>query len=166
MEQSGRLYWLKEANLKLAEAIKGTKHLQKNLQKSGLSHNKYLKQEYDKVRCQIASLLRELEAIKTVKSDSELPLLSQDMLKAKLKDQNKLMMENIEALIREHKISAEMGTSLMNDSVYVYDIQYNLICVASTVFIDHSTESIEIEREMALTDSELSEVVESAPEQL
>lgn len=166
MEQSGRLYWLKEANLKLAEAIKGTKHLKKNLQKSGLSHNKYLKQEYDKVRCQIASLLRELEAIKTVKSDSELPLLSLDMLKAKLKDQNKLMMENIEALIRERKISAEMGTSLMNDSVYVYDIQYNLISVASTVFIDHSTESIEIEREMALTDSELSEVVESAPEQL
>jgi phosphate:Na+ symporter len=166
MKQSGRLYWLREANLKLAESIKGAKHLQKNLQKSSASHNIYLKREYDKVRCQIASLLRKIEAVKAEKMSTELPLLSQDMLKAQLKDQNRQMMETIEVLIREHKISAEMGTSLMNDSVYVYDIQSNLIRMAATVFINQLTQSIEVEREMMLTDSELSEVVKSTPEQL
>jgi len=163
MEQSGRLYWLREANLKLAESLKGVKHLQKNLQKSGSTHNIYLKQEYDKVRCQIASLIRDIEAVKSDKLTSELPLLSQDMLKAQLKDQNRQMMEAIEVLIREHKISAEMGTSLMNDSAYVYDIQSNLISMAVTVFINHSRQSIDVEREMTLTDNELSEVIESAP---
>jgi len=161
MKQSGRLYWLREANLKLAESIKGTKHLQKNLQKSSISHNHFFKLEYDNVRSQVATLLRELEAIKTGMLVSELTLLSLDMLKAKLKDQNKLMMENIEVLIREHKISAEMGTSLMNDSVYVYDIQANLISMAATVFINHSRQSIDAERELTLTDSELSKVVNS-----
>jgi len=164
MEQSGRLYWLREANLKLAEALKGTKHLQKNLQKSSLSHNVYLKQQYDTVRYQIAALLRDLELAKSEESISELPLLSQDMLKVQLKDQNKKMMENIEDLIRERKISAEMGTSLMNDSAYVYDIQSNLISMASTVFINHQTESTGVEREIMLTDQELSELVEPTTE--
>ncbi|NOR71210.1 MAG: Na/Pi cotransporter family protein, partial [Methylomarinum sp.] len=162
LKQSGRLYWLRGANLKLAEAIKATKHLQKNLQKSHASHNIYLKQEYDKIRYQIATLLRDIEEIKTQKLVSELPLLSQDMLKVKLKDQNIVMMENIEVLIREHKISSQMGTSLMNDSAYVYDIQSNLISMATTVFINYATQSIDAEREMTLTDSELLNVVNSA----
>ncbi|MCK5121847.1 MAG: Na/Pi cotransporter family protein [Methylococcales bacterium] len=162
LKQSGQLYWLRGANLKLAEAIKATKHLQKNLQKSHASHNVYLKQEYDKIRYQIATLLRDIEEIKTQKLVSELPLLSQDMLKVKLKDQNIVMMENIEVLIREHKISSQMGTSLMNDSAYVYDIQSNLISMATIVFINYAIQSIDAEREMTLTDSELLNVVNSA----
>ena len=81
------------------------------------------------------------------------------MLKAKLKNQNQQMMGNIERLIREQKISPEMGTSLMNDSTYVYDIQAHLISMAGTVFINHSVQSIDVEREMALTDSELLKVI-------
>jgi phosphate:Na+ symporter len=164
LKQSGRLYWLREANLKLAESLKGTKHLQKNLQKDSVSHNVFLKQEYDKVRYQIALLLRELEVIKTEVSVSELPLLSLDMLRARLKDQSKMMMETIEMLIREHKISPVMGTSLMNDSAYVYDIQANLISMAATVFINRTAQSTDVEQGMSLTDSELSEVVNRSPE--
>lgn len=161
MQQSGRLYWLREANLKLAESLKGVKHLQKNLQKSSSSHNIYLKQEYDKIRCQIALLLREINTFKTEKVTSELPFLAQDMLKAQLKEQNQQRMEAIEGLIREHKISAEMGTSLMNDSAYVYDIQANLIAMAVTVFITHASSSIGAERKISLTDAELSGVIKS-----
>ena len=164
LKQSGRLYWLREANLKLAGSLKGTKHLQKNLQKSSVSSNVFLKQEYDRVRYQVALLLRELEVIKTEASVSELPLLSLDMLRATLKDQRKIMMETIEMLIREHKISPEMGTSLMNDSTYVYDIQANLISMAATVFINRTAKSIDVEQGMSLSDSELSEVVNRASE--
>ena len=86
------------------------------------------------------------------------------MLRATLKDQRKIMMETIEMLIREHKISPEMGTSLMNDSAYVYDIQANLISMAATVFINRTAESIDVEQGMSLSDSELSEVVNRASE--
>ncbi len=164
LQQSGRLYWLREANLKLAESLKGVKHLQKNLQKSNRSDNLYLKREYDKVRCQIALLLRKLELYK-VKDVDELPLLSQDMLKAQLKEQKQEMMETIEVLIREEKITAEMGTSLMNDSAYVYDIQSNLISMVATLFIYQADEAIEAEREMMLTDNEISDVVELEADQ-
>jgi len=164
LKQSGRLYWLREANLKLAEAIKASKHLQKNLYKSRDSNNIYLIAEYDKIRCQLALLFRELEVIKSESTDDELPLLSLDMLKATLKDQNKLMVETVESLIREHKITPEMGTSLMNDSAYVYDIQSHLINMAATVFINYSIESTAAEREMLLTDSELLKVVTSKTE--
>jgi phosphate:Na+ symporter len=74
------------------------------------------------------------------------------------------MMETIEMLIREHKISPEMGTSLMNDSAYVYDIQANLISMAATVFINRTAQSIDVEQGLALTDSEISEVVNQESE--
>ena len=93
-----------------------------------------------------------------------MPLLSLDMFKAKLKDQSRIMMETIELLIREHKITPEMGTSLMNDSAYVYDIQANLISMAATVFINRTGQSIDVEQGMSLSDSELSEVVNRVSE--
>ncbi len=159
LKQSGHLHWLREANLKLAESIKDTKHLQKNLQKSNLSDNAYIKLEYDSIRSQIALLLRNLENFKNEQQPEDKSLLSLDMLKARLKEQNQSRMEKIELLIREHKISAEMGTSLMNDSAYVYDIQHNLISMATTAFVNYADQLLDAERGIALSDSELSDVV-------
>ncbi len=165
LKQSGRLHWLREANLKLAESIKDTKHLQKNLQKSYRSQNNYIKYEYELIRSQIALLLRELESFRKQMQSEDESLLSLDMLKARLKEQNQNRMENIELLIREHKISALMGTSLMNDSAYVYDIQHNLISMAATAFVNYADQLLDAERGIALSDSELSDVLQSETEQ-
>lgn len=161
MKQSGRLYWLREANLKLVEAVKGMKHLQKNLLKHNASYNHYLVDEYQRIRYQIALVIRELQKIKDTKIVNELPLLSLDTLKGRIKEQRQAAIETIESLIREHKISAEAGTSLLNDNNYVYDIQKNLLSMAETVFVNHATASVQAEKELALTDHEMSEVIQS-----
>lgn len=159
MKQSGRLYWLREANLELVEAVKGVKHLQKNLLKHHRSYNRYLFQEYHRIRYQIAMVIRELENVRGNEMVDELPLLSLDMLKGKIKDQRQTAIEVIESLIREHKISAEAGTSLLNDNAYVYDIQSNLLHMAETLFINYTTDSSKVEQELTLTDAELLEVI-------
>lgn len=163
MRQSGRLHWLREANLKLVEAVKGVKHLQKNLLKYNRSYNEYLVSEYHRIRYQVAMVIRELEKIKSIEVINELPLLSLDTLKGKVKEQRQSANEIIENLIREHKISAEAGTSLLNDNAYVYDIQTNLLRMAETVFINYAVDSVKAERELALTDHELLEVIKPSP---
>jgi phosphate:Na+ symporter len=159
MKQSGRLYWLREANLKLVEAVKGIKHLQKNLLKHNRSYNHYLVAEYNRIRYQIAMVIRELESIKNYKETDELPLLSLDMLKGKIREQRQLGVEITENLIRDRKISADAGTSLLNDNAYLYDIQANLIAMGETLFINYTTKSAKAEQEMSLTENELLEVI-------
>jgi phosphate:Na+ symporter len=108
-------------------------------------------------------VIRELQKIKDTEVVNELPLLSLDMLKARIREQRQSAIEIIESLIREHKISAEAGTSLLNDNAYVYDIQSNLVRMAQTAFINHATASVKAEKELALTDHELLEVIQSQP---
>ncbi len=163
LKQSGRLYWLREANLKLVEAVKGVKHLQKNLLRSNRSYNRYLIGEYDRIRYQIALVIRELEKLKNSEVINELPLLSLDMLKGRIKEQRRMAIETIENLIREHKISAEAGTSLLNDNAYVYDIQSNLVSMAETVWVNYAVKSVKAEQELALTDHEILEVINPEP---
>ncbi|WP_031435501.1 Na/Pi cotransporter family protein [Methylomarinum vadi] len=165
LKQSGRLHWLREANLKLVEAVKGVKHLQKNLLKSSHSYNHNLIEEYGRIRYQIALVIRELDRIKNSEFADELPLLSLDMLKGTIKDQRRIAIETIENLIREHKISADEGTSLLNDNAYVYDIQANLVSMAQTVFVDYATKSVKAEQALALSDHELLEVINPKPDE-
>lgn len=159
-KQSGKLHWLREANLKIAEAIKATKHLQKNLQRSRLSKNSFLIQEYDNIRLEIARLLRELSQINNANGNNELPLLTLDTLKARLTSKKQRRIEAMESLIRDQKITPEMGTSLMNDGAYTHDIQSNLINMATTVFVKQDIESLQAQRQVVLTDSELLDLVE------
>lgn len=163
MQQSGRLYWLREANRHIVEAIKDSKHLQKNLLLMNRSVNIYVKQEYDKIRYQIAELLRELDSIRiqVEQGGSDINLLSFDIFKVKIKEQDQLMNTRIDCLIREHKITPDTGTSLINDSAYMYAIKQHLIAMAETVFIKQDETIAETQRELILDDNELLNVIET-----
>lgn len=158
--QSGRLYWLREASRHIVEAVKDSKHLQKNLIVMTRSRNPVIKQEYDNIRYQIAELLRELDIIR-IQTESEvndINLLSFDKFKAKIKQQDLKMNTRIDCLIREHKITPENGSSLINDSAYMYEIKKNLIGVAETVFIQQEEKVMQAQRELLLDDNELAKV--------
>ena len=163
MLQSGSLYWLREASRHIVEAIKDTKHLQKNLLKMRFSSNLFVKEEYEKIRYQIADLLRQLELfrLQAETAGEEIGLLSFDVFKVKLKEQDQQMNAAIDALIREHKITPEAGTSLINDSAYMYEIKKHLVAMAETVFVIQQQKTTTSERELALDDSELIKVMHS-----
>ena len=152
------LYKLKLANRDLVEAVKDTKHLQKNLIKYLRSTNTHIKEQYDLIRKDLAELLRNINIIATTdEEDVKLLLLS----KAKVHAEKYDILANgtLDKLIREKLITNEMATSLMNDSAYAYDISKNLIAMAEITFSGQSSSAGSFNEEMSMSDEEIKEII-------
>ncbi|MGR8936009.1 MAG: Na/Pi cotransporter family protein [Gammaproteobacteria bacterium] len=160
-EESGGLYWLREANRNIVEALKSAKHLQKNLYRVLARHSDYYaQQQYQTIRLQLAAFFRELERLKAEAESGELTLLALDSLKAAIETEDRRMNRTLDALIRERRLTPEMGTSLLNDSAYMSEIKRCLVKMAATVFVEHHLETTLAQRQLALNDAELHAAVE------
>ncbi len=148
------LYKLKVANRDLVEAIKDTKHLQKNLVKYTNSSNKHIKEQYNSMRVSLAELLRNINIISTTNEEDVIILL---LAKIKIHSQRYDIIANgtLDNLIRNSLITNEMATSLMNDSSYAYDISKHLTKMAEVIFIDKDIE------EMAMSDVDINSILEN-----
>jgi len=91
--------------------------------------------------------------------NNELPLLSLDALKAIIKNDDIQMNRAIETLIRERQITPETGSSLINDSAYMYSIKKNLLKAAETLFLHSGTSAAKIEQQLTLNEAEINDVV-------
>lgn len=153
------LYKLKLANRDLVEAVKDTKHLQKNLIKYSNSANTHIKEQYDHIRKNLAELLRNINIVATTDEEDVILLL---LSKAKVHTEKYDILANgtLDRLIRERLITNEMATSLMNDSAYAYDISKNLIAMAEVTFTDRNTNTDDINEEMALNAEDVKEILE------
>jgi len=160
MEQSSQLSWLRDANQNLVEAIKDTKHLQKNWIRSRTSTNQATIDEYKKIAFQIALHIQQIENFRHEIEENELPLLSLDTLKATIEDDDMQMTRTIETLIREHKITPETGSSLINDSAYMRNIKKNLLKTAETLFI-RSSSAAKAEQQLTLNEAEIKDVIQT-----
>jgi phosphate:Na+ symporter len=133
------LYKLKLANRDIVEAVKDTKHLQKNLVKYSNSPNKHIKEQYNNIKRDLAELLRNIHKVATTEEEDVIILL---LSKAKIHTEKYDILANgtLDNLIRNSLISNEMATSLMNDSAYAYNISKNLIAMAEIIFIDENSD--------------------------
>ncbi|WP_027158223.1 Na/Pi cotransporter family protein [Methylobacter luteus] len=161
MKQSSKLTWLRDANRMLVEAIKDTKHLQKNWGRSRTSKNQATRDEYKKIAYQIVLLIQQIEKFRQEIAENELPLLSLDVLKVSIEDEDMQMNRSIDTLIRERKITPETGSSLINDSTYMYNIKKNLIKTAETLFVHDNANTMRIEQQLALNEAEIKEIVQA-----
>ncbi len=157
MEQSGEIHWLRKANQDMVDAIKDIKHLQKNLLGYSNTQNSVIKTQYNRLRVQVASLLRELESIHRAETD-DLPSLMIDQLKLDSDSRYSEQNLQINQFIRERKISAEVATSLMNDQAYVYNVSRKLIEMGQTLFVKQNKELSSAEKIVQLDDNELREI--------
>lgn len=161
MSQSSKLSWLREANKHLVEAIKDTKHLQKNWTRARSSTNQTRIDQYNTIAYQIILHIRQIENFRHEIEDNELPLLSLDALKAAIKDDDLQMNRAIETLIRERKITPETGSSLINDSAYMRSIKKNLLKTAETLFLHSSPGNAGVEQQLTLNEAEINEVIKA-----
>lgn len=159
LELAKRLYQLRQANRHIVEALKGTKHMQKNMCRISQSRHPIAIREYNKIRYQLAALIGKIESIRKSSSVEELPLLTLDNLKASIEEQDQQMNQSIDTLIRERQISPEIGTSLINDSAYMYYIKQHLLNMAEIVFVINQPAVTDAEKQLALDKSELLEVI-------
>ena len=163
--QQDKLFSLREVGRDLVETIKGIKHLQKNLNVYMISANPDIRQEYNNMRIQICRVLQELEVLQAGEDES-VSVLSLDQLKVEMSERDIIKSGWLDRLIREHRISAPMAISLMNDSAYCQDICRNLIHMGSILFVSADQSEQEAECSMALDESEIDEVLDVYPEEV
>ncbi len=147
-----KLYKLKLANKDIVEAVKNTKHLQKNLVKYFKSTNEHIKSEYDNIKMGLAELLRNIDIISTSDQEDEILLL---LSKAKVHTEKYDIIANgkLDNLIRNKLITNEMATSLMNDSTYAYNINTKLIAMAEVLFAaEHNEMFMDVEEVKEILD--------------
>jgi len=157
VEQSEQLLTIMRVGRDTVEAIKDLKHLQKNLRVYMISENKYIRQEYNKIRMQIGRVLRELEILQTGEDES-VTILSLDQLKIEIGERDLITTGVLDSLIRENRINAQMAISLMNDSAYCQNICRNLIRMGEVLFAASDPDEKEAELSVALDEEELKEV--------
>ncbi len=122
-----RLQVIQQANRNIVEAVKGMKHLHKNLARYGTSTSHPIaRRHYDDIRVQIAKVLREIQSLRT-QEPGAVTTLSLDSLKLALERSGRKRMDRINEMIRTRQIPPHIATSLMNDESYAYAIGNNLI---------------------------------------
>jgi phosphate:Na+ symporter len=141
------IFALKIATRDIVEAVKDMKDLQVNMDKYAFSSNEYIKTEYNLIRENIGNLLRKVEKIRKSPEDATL-LTKFIMLKKAVESSDALINGTVDRLIRENKIAPSMGTSLMNDSAFAYDIGLKIIDAIEIIFIENNQELAIIYREL------------------
>lgn len=153
---------IRNANENIVNVLKGIKHMQKNMLKYIDSDNVYIRDEYDHIRSRIVRVIRRLEKIREG-GERDVAVLSLDALKLTLEENAAILRERSQALIRDHKISTEMGISLINDSNYSYDVIRNLIAAASNLFHAEGKAQTDVEHRIALDDQEIRSLLNEEP---
>lgn len=132
-EEIHNLFSLKLANKDIVEAIKDTKHLQKNLVLYSKDKNEHIREQYKNMRKDLIVVLRSIDTISTTKEEEKVLML---LSKVKLHAQKYDFISNgtLDNLIRKGLITNKMATSLMNDSSYAFDISKKLISMAEILY--------------------------------
>lgn len=157
--QDEQLRELWAANYHLVEAVKGTKHLQRNLKLYLHHHNQPISESYKAIRQQIGETIRTVSAVRNTEdpTDSRLALDHQQLLIERHRDETNSL---IAGMIRKGSISNTMATSLMTDKGYAYDVCTSLIMVGRMLFIDASKPQILSTDTLALGSEDLTAINE------
>ncbi len=162
-EQTSSLQWLRDANRQVVEAVKDTKHLQKNLLHYVGSDNIPMHNAYNEIRAEIAETIRELEHMRLEGGDA-MDMLSLDAIKLMIDEGQDRINALMTELIGRREITPEMGSSLLNDSTYAYNISINLVRAAEKLFVTEEDELVHAARGVLLDRGERAEAMEHEAE--
>jgi phosphate:Na+ symporter len=162
-EQTSSLQWLRDANREVVEAVKDTKHLQKNLLHYVGSDNIPMHNAYNEIRAEIAETIRELEHMRLEGGDA-MDMLSLDAIKLMIDEGQDRINALMTELIGRREITPEMGSSLLNDSTYAYNISINLVRAAEKLFVTEEDELVHAARGVLLDRGERAEAMEHEAE--
>ena len=155
---SEEMYRLRKASSEIVECVKHIKHLRKNTNRYMLSDNEHIRTEYNRLRYQIAMILREIYRLRGEGDhDHALAMLEMDELKAEIQSNHSELDKRITEVLRDDHITAMMATSLMNDFNYVDETSRNLLDTAQALLISHADLVAEAAREVVLDEDEIDE---------
>ena len=155
-EQVEQLSRLRQASRNIVEAVKGLKHLHKNLSRNLLTGGPDMRNQYDGIRIELGTVLRDLNIILEQESDA---ILSIDEVALDLRENDEKLDRALDELIRNGALSPTQATSLMNDNAYARDIAENLLQMGRVLFGTRSAELKDAQEQVSLEDSELEEIM-------
>lgn len=152
-DYASRLYDLRRASQRIVQAVKDAENLQKNIDHFGTSRNKSIRDEYNNIRINIARILRLIEQLRN--KDPDVDIFDLDDNKLSAKEGRNATLRNIDTMIREGQITAEMATSLMNDLNYSKSIISGLTRAAKILLSERDLELMEGQSIIGLEDEEI-----------
>ncbi len=158
-EQNNEVYQLRTAGMLMLEAIKSTKHLHKNLSRHLNDSNPYVRNEYNKIRYRIGTILRTLSELENQNEEDRTSLATLEALKITVKEADKQFFKDLDYHIREHHFNGVIASSLMNDNNYANNIARNLLIIGETLFKTRDEARHEIEKSLMLDEQETAEAV-------
>ncbi|MBT8149808.1 MAG: Na/Pi cotransporter family protein [Gammaproteobacteria bacterium] len=122
----------------MVEMVKDIKPLHTNMNRYLNSDNEHIRAEYNNLRKIILEVLRLTRQARLTKLD-DFYISRSKAIRDSVNQYDVLMNGTIDKLVRDHLISNEMATSLMNDSAIAIHVAHNLIDVSSLLYLqrDH-----------------------------
>ena len=158
-DNAHQLSELRQASINILEAVKALKHLHKNMSRQLLTCGPNVRKQYDEMRVEIASVMRELESLR--ESDGDI-ILSLDAVSLELKQTDHQLTSRLDGLIRQGEVTQTQATSLMNDGNYSRHLAESLIAMGRRLFGARTKALSEAQQQMSLADSELDELMNKA----
>jgi phosphate:Na+ symporter len=155
---------IRQAGQHVIEAVKGVKHLRKNLTRSLQSDDPTIRKEYDRLRKLILKMLRDIDIARKadIGSESVLPL---DRLKLEIEEKTREFSEGLDTLIRKENIDVHAATSLMNDISYCRETCWDLVEAGSVLFSKSHPDERDAIQSIALGEEEIIDMMENADEE-
>jgi phosphate:Na+ symporter len=132
-KQTEQVHELREASRALVEAIKILRLIRKNMATYILSENAYMREQYDMMRIHLGRLIRSIFELREIEDT--------DLIKERFEDLNKEVAADdvvangtLDRLIRDGLVSADMASSLMNDTGHASEIHHRLVDAAEIIY--------------------------------
>ena len=153
---SEEIFRLRTAAMEIVECVKHVKHLRKNATRYMLSDNEHIRREYNRLRYQIAMILREIYRLRDEEDyDHALAMLEMDELKAEVMVTHGELNARVTEVLKDNQITPEMATSLLNDFNYVDSTSNNLLDCSQALLASHGDLVAEAAQEVILDDDEI-----------
>ena len=156
-EFADQLFALRQACRQIVMTVKEIKHLRKNITRYMVDKDEDIRREYNALRIQLASLVREIEEMRNVEEE-ERNIIDLDAHRIAIDEESSVVNGELDRLIREGKITPVMGTSLMNDHAYAHDAIWHLTDIAKTLFGARDMAEMEAEELIGLDEEDVEPV--------
>ena len=154
-EQQAQLYELRLACLKLSESIRAVDALRNNMTTYFKSDQKVVRNEYNKMRIHIASVLKEMNQLQGIKDHDSDILIGLDDMRIEIKQYRRETNERLDKLIRKGKIDSLTATSILYDRTSTRDAVKGLLDVGKILFSTRDLELKDAEAMISLSEKEL-----------
>ncbi len=157
------MFRLRTAATDIVESVKHIKHLRKNTTQYMLSDNEHIRDEYNRMRLQIATLLREIYRMREEDDlDHKLAVKDLKKMRKEIRMSHGEMNDHISGVLRAQGITPKMATSLLNDFNYVDGTLKELYSCAKALLSSHEELLAEASAQISLDDDPTEEATAAA----